>query len=219
MRTRQNLSQSALSGRNATPRHFRSLAVLALFTTLVTACSSAPKVSRLDVDSPVDLSGRWNDTDSRLVSEEMVRDALDHPWSDDFNTRTGREPRVIVAMVRNESHEHLNTETFTRDLERQLINSGRIRFVASSGQRDVLRRERTDQAKYATMETMKGMGNELGADFMLQGQINTILDSAGGKQVRFYQVELEMISIESNEKVWIGQKKLKKLIERSRYGL
>lgn len=182
-------------------------------------CSSAPKVSRLDVDDRVDLSGRWNDTDSRLVSEELVRDALERPWSDEFRDRTGDKPRVIVGMVRNESHEHMNTETFVKDLERELINSGRISFVASSGQREALRRERTDQAKYASMETMKSMGKELGADFMLQGQINTILDSAGGKQIRFYQIELEMISIETNEKVWIGQKKVKKLIERSRYGL
>jgi uncharacterized protein (TIGR02722 family) len=182
------------------------------------ACSNMPVVERLEVDETVDLSGRWNDTDSRLVSEEMVSDALARPWSGEFRGATGNKPRVIVGSVRNESHEHLNTETFVKDLERELINSGVVSFVASRQQRGELRAEREDQSRHASLETMKSMGKELGADFMLQGQINTILDAAGNQQVRFYQVELEMINIETNEKVWIGQKKLKKLVEQPRYG-
>ena len=61
------------------------------------------------------------------------------------------------------------------------------------------------------------MGRELGADFMLQGQIDSILDSADGRTLRYYQVELELVDIETSEKTWIGQKKLKKLVTRSRY--
>ena len=59
---------------------------------------------------------------------------------------------------------------------------------------------------------------ERAADFMLIGQIDQINDSVEGKQVKYYQVELELVDIESNEKVWIGQKKIKKVVERSRYG-
>ena len=64
---------------------------------------------------------------------------------------------------------------------------------------------------------MKEMGRELGADFMLFGSINSIIDQVEGKQAKFYQVDLELINIETNEKVWIGQKKIKKLVERDRY--
>jgi uncharacterized protein (TIGR02722 family) len=181
------------------------------------ACSGAPVVTREDVDSTIDLSGYWNDTDSRLVAEEMIRDAMARPWAEDFRARKGRAPAVIVGAVRNESHEHLNTATFVKDLERAWVDSGRVRVVASSGQRVEVRDEREDQASHASLETAKNMGRELGADFMLQGQIDSILDSAGGQTVRYYQVELELIDIETNEKTWIGQKKLKKLVSRSRY--
>ena len=70
-----------------------------------------------------------------------------------------------------------------------------------------------DQAKNASVKTAKSMGQEYGADFMLKGQINTIEDAAGKQQVRYYQTELEMIDMTTNEKVWIGQKKIKKLVE------
>lgn len=197
---------------------FRWTACLAC-AVLVTACSGRPQVTRTETDEVIDVSGYWNDTDSRMVSEEMVRDSLSRPWIDDWRGATGDRPTVIVGAVRNQSSEHINTRTFTKDLERELVNSGRVRVVASSDERGGLREERLDQLRNATLETAKSMGKEIGADFMLIGGINTIIDAAGGTQVRFYQVELELINLESNEKVWIGQKKLKKLVEQPRFGL
>ena len=59
------------------------------------------------------------------------------------------------------------------------------------------------------------MGQELGADYMLKGTINTIIDVAGKTQVRYYQVDLTLISLADNGKAWVGQKKIKKLVKRS----
>ena len=183
---------------------------------VLAACSSAPVVSREEVDSDIDLSGYWNDSDSRRVAEEMIADAASRPWAEQFASSRGRKPTVIVGGVRNLSHEHLNTRTFVKDLEREWVRTGRVRVVASREERDGVRAERDDQARYASLETAKSMGRELGADFMLLGQIDSILDSAGGESVRYYQVELELIDIETNEKTWIGQKKLKKRVSRRR---
>lgn len=180
------------------------------------ACATTPKVTRTNVEEQIDLSGYWNDTDSQMVSAEMVRDAIARPWVDEFAAKKNAKPRVIVGTVLNKSHEHINTETFVNDLQRELTNSGRVRFVASKDQRDEVRAERMDQAQNASAETAKSMGQEYGADYMLKGQINTILDEAGKKQLKYYQVELELIDMQSNEKVWIGQKKIKKLVENPR---
>ena len=185
----------------------------------LSACASGPRVTRTASDEVIDVSGFWNDTDSRMVSEEMIGDSLDRAWIDDWRGATGEKPTVIVGAVRNRSSEHINTRTFSKDLERAFVNSGRIRVVASSDERGGLRNERLDQLRNSTIDTAKSMGKELGADFMLIGSIDTIIDAAGGTNLRFYQVELELVNLESNEKVWIGQKKIKKLVERSRYKL
>ena len=105
--------------------------------------------------------------------------------------------------------------TFVADLERALTNSGRVEFVASSTERGEIREERSDQDIHAREATRKPMGQETGADFMLKGTINTIIDVSGSTQVRYYQVDLTLISLADNRKVWIGQKKIKKLVERS----
>ena len=173
-------------------------------------------VQRIGSDETVDLSGAWNDTDSRLVAEEMIADALARPWIIDFSTRSGNRPAVIVGTVRNLSHEHINVKTFIADMERALINSGRVDFVASRDERGEIREERMDQDINASEATRNAAGQELGADFMLQGQINTIIDMEGKQQVRYYQVDLTLISLSDNRKVWVGQKKIKKLVKNSK---
>ncbi len=190
-----------------------ALATALCLTLALSAC--ATRVERIDVDETRDLSGEWNDTDSRLVSEEMVRDALARPWLDNFINEKGNLPAVIVGEVRNLSHEHINVATFVGDIERELLNSGGVQFVASRIERGQVREERKDQELHASAETAKRMGEELGADFMLQGAINTILDTEGKEQVRFYQIDLSLISLADNRKVWAGQKKIKKFVKKN----
>jgi uncharacterized protein (TIGR02722 family) len=189
------------------------LALIALAA--VSAC--ATKVERLDESQAVDLSGAWNDTDSRMVSQEMIQDSLARAWLQEFRGRPGQNrPAVIVGEVRNMSHEHINTQTFTLEMERALINSGKVDFVASKAERGGIRDERKDQDINAREDTRNAMGKELGADFVLTGTINTIVDPSGDTQVRFYQVNMTLISLADNRKVWVGQKDIRKLVTRSK---
>jgi uncharacterized protein (TIGR02722 family) len=196
------------------------LTVVILMTSLMLWGCASTNVKRVETDKVIDLSGKWNDTDSRLVSEEMIQDALNRPWHKNFlRAHNGKLPVVIVGTVRNRSHEHINTSTFIKDLERALINSGEVDFVADSTQREELRDEIKEQASHSSVETAKEAGEETGADFMLKGEINTIRDKIEGEEVMFYQVDLELIDIQSHKKVWIGDKKIKKYITQSRLSL
>jgi hypothetical protein len=146
----------------------------------------------------------------------MIQEVFDQLWLGDFTQAQKRQPTLIVGEVRNLSHEHINTNTFVADLERAMINSGKVQFVASSSERQEIRDERKDQDIHASEATRKAMGEEKGADFMLKGTINTIIDTADKTQLRYYQVDLTLISLADNRKVWVGQKKIKKLVERSK---
>lgn len=188
---------------------FLIIALLAL----VAGCGK--KVARVDPNSVIDISGKWNDTDSRLVADEMINDALSRPWYQRF-AQANKIPTVIIGQVRNRSHEHINVETFINDMQRSLINSGKVDFVADRSQRENLREEIASQAGNATDQTRKDAGQEIGADLMLVGEINSIVDQEGKEAVVFYQVNLELIEVESHRKLWIGDKKIKKYVTRGK---
>jgi len=186
------------------------LLALVLLVLLALGCGGGKTVTRLDTESVTDLSGKWNDTDSRLVAEEMISDCLTRPWLTDFAAAKGAKPVVTVGTIRNLTSEHIAMETFISDFERELINNGQVKFVASGDNRAEIRQERQEQQEFASRETAKKLREETGADFILQGAIKTITDQEGGKRVVFYQTDLELINVETMEKVWIGDKKIKK---------
>lgn len=187
-------------------------ALILVSAAALTGCKT--KVKRVAADEQIDISGRWNDTDSQLVSQEMIADIAQRPWIEEYTAKNGKKPVVIVGTVRNLSSEHIETGTFVKDLERELINNGRVTFVANKVERSELREERKEQQTWSREETQKRLAAETGADYMLQGSIKTIIDSEGKRSVKFYQVDMEMIHLETNEKVWMGDKKIKKYVKK-----
>ncbi len=192
---------------------FRITTGILSFLLVVVLIGCAPtRVYRVDEREQIDLSGKWNDTDSQMVSDEMTNNCLSSPWQGRFVEMAGKLPAVIVGTVYNKTDEHIDPNVFIKDLERAFISSGRARIVQSKSARDELRAERQDQQEFASPETRNRLREELGADFILQGTIGKITDMEGRKRVYFYQVDLELINIETAEKQWIGQKKLKKYV-------
>lgn len=171
------------------------------------------QVTRINPDQQVDLSGRWNDTDSKLVAEEMIKDVTGRPWHNDFRIAEDKKPVVIVGYVQNKSNEHIEAETFIKDIEREFINSGFVRVVSNSQFREKLREERAEQGEFASPETQAQWGKELGADFMMFGVITAQVDSYKKEKVVNYKVNLELSNVETNEKVWLGDKEIKKYIK------
>jgi len=169
-------------------------------------------VKRIDPGTQTDLSGRWNDTDSRLTANAMIEQMFGNRWAIAFEQAHQRRPVIIVGLVNNRSHEHINTETFIRNLENAIVNNGSIRLVQAGDRREELRRERAAQQDFASAETTKRWGQELGADFMLQGTINSITDGYRRNQTIYYQIDLMLSNLETNEVVWMGNNEIKKMI-------
>jgi len=186
-----------------------------------TACAGGTKVTRTASGSTEggDLSGYWNDIDAEMTAQTMMSQMLESPWISSFQAENGGERPVVklLGVIKRTDDRNVNTQYFSKQIERTLLNSGRVRVVAAEGQEDINVRERTRQAQQASDATAKTQFNELGADFSLQTIVNSQNESdGGGKGVRAYLVNMELVNVESNEKVWIGEEKIRKVVERAR---
>jgi uncharacterized protein (TIGR02722 family) len=199
---------------------FKSIAAIVLCVAVLGSIGCSHKVvTRIPTDSVTDLSGRWNDTDSRLVSEEMISDCLSKPWKTQHWETAKKKPVVIVGIIRNKTTEHIAVDTFIGDIERAFINTGEVSVVASSEEREQIREERADQQTYSSDETVKQWGKEKGADYLMGGVISSITDEEKGEKVVYYQIDLNLINLEDNSKVWLGQKKIKKYIGKNKVSM
>lgn len=175
------------------------------------------QVSRIKSSDVTDISGYWNDTDVRIVCESLIADCLDSPRLQSFTIKNGREPVFIIGKFRNDSSEHIDTSIITKKMQTAIIKSGKAEFVADSSGRKEIRAERDDQNMgNASEDSAKALGNETGADFMLQGSVKSIVQKAGNKTVRTYHISAELINIETNKIIWSGfNDEIKKLIKNS----
>lgn len=198
----------------------RTLFRIGALAVMIAPAACAPtKVTRIDPSSVTDLSGNWNDADSRLVATELIQSSLGQPWLRSYTeAHGGQAPAVIIGSFDNNTMEHIPVATFTKDLERAYVNSGAVRVVASKDERVDVRDERKDQQENARADTRARQAQELGAKYMLQGTIEAVQDAAGREKVVYYQIDATLVDLESNQKVWTGQKQIKKLITRPRIG-
>jgi uncharacterized protein (TIGR02722 family) len=191
------------------------LAAAAGMTMAVASCGPTRRdVERVDPETKVDLDYRFNDNDARQVWQGMSNDSTFRGWIGRWQQeRGGNRPIMIVGPIKNNTQDYINMNLFTRNFEREMLNTGNVRVVSMRDQRGDLRDERLQGQEWNSPETRKLMKNELGADLMLMGDVNDVVErSLDNRQVsKYYQVNLELTNIETNEKVWIGSVEIKKV--------
>lgn len=191
----------------------KSIISITLIALTLSSVSCSRKVTRINPDQAIDLSGRWNDTDSRTIAQKMVTDFLSSTRYVEYAEQKGSRPAIIVGYIRNKTSEHIDSDNYVKKFEVEIFNSGAADVVESKEFRDKLRQERADQQEFSSPETAARWGREVGADLMLFGDMTSETDVYKKKRVVNYITTLYLTDIETNKRVWYGQEEIKKFIE------
>lgn len=188
---------------------------LKLFFILVTIAfaSCSRTVTRIDPSEQIDLSGRWNDSDSRQVADQMIHDLFKSDTFKKYADELGRKPVIVVGIIKNKTTEHIDAGNYVKKFEFVIHNSGFADLVESDEFRNKLREERAGQQDFADPATVAKWGKEIGADVMLFGEMNSETDSYQKKKVVNYITTLFLTDIETNKRIWYGQNEIKKFVK------
>ncbi len=189
----------------------RLLIYCLLILSLLTSC--ARSVTRIDPNQSIDLSGRWNDTDSRQIADKMINSLLGSEKFKEYSKQLGKKPAVIVGLVRNKTSEHIDADNYIKKMELAIFNSGVADLVESDELRDKMRLERAQQADFADPATMAKWGLEVGANLMLFGEMTSETDVYQKKRVVNYVTTLFLTDMETNKRIWYGQEEIKKFVK------
>lgn len=195
------------------PWYKSMLRILPLFLIAMVLFSCARSVSRIDPGQQIDLSGRWNDSDSRMVANKMVTELLGSDKFKDYSKTLGKKPSIIVGLIRNKTSEHIDADNYIKKIELAIYNSGIADLVESDSFRDKLRQERAEQQDFASSNSASQWGKEQGANLMLFGEMTSETDTYNKKKVVNYITTLFLTDIETNRRVWYGQEEIKKFIK------
>jgi penicillin-binding protein activator len=187
--------------------------ILIFISIALVSSSCARSVSRIDPSQQIDLSGRWNDSDSRMVANKIIGELLGSDKFKEYSKALGKKPAIVVGLIRNKTSEHIDADNYIKKIELSIYNSGIADLVESDAFRDKLRQERAEQQDFSDSSTASKWGKEVGANLMLFGEMTSETDTYNKKKVVNYITTLFLTDIETNKRVWYGQEEIKKYIK------
>lgn len=190
----------------------------------VAPCGGSMTASRMPCGGgtqTTDSSGRWNETDAKRVADEMMGGMLEGAWLQRWAQEHDGPPAVVVGPIQNETMQHIDQQIFIKDIARNLVNADSVQFVEGTEVREVVRSTRCGEPLTSVeMVPEKGeMAREKGADFMVHGTIrSTVQDTLEDDRASmFYTVNLELLNLEANEKAWLSETEIKKIVDRQKF--
>lgn len=186
------------------------LFLLFYISILLFSCSRS--VTRVDPTTEINLSGRWNDSDSRMIADKMIAELTNSERFKEYVKNKGSKPAIIIGLVKNKTSEHIDANNYIKKLEAAIFNANIANLVESDEFRDKLRVERANQQEFADPATVKEWGKETGADLILFGEMTSETDVYNKERVVNYVTTLFLTDMETNQRVWYGQQEIKKHI-------
>lgn len=187
-------------------------------TALLGGCASTGNVSYGDAQAVETLTTDFGSTDLQMIATKMVDDMLSFPPV--VQMTQSRRPVMFVDHIKNKTQEHIDTESITDTIQNKLINSGKFRFVdmtSVGAMADQIAYQK--QSGMVDQATSVRAGKQIGAEYMLNGNLSSIVKNSGGKSDVYYKFTLKLQNIQTGIVEWTSEKEIRKSGKRSTFGL
>jgi len=187
----------------------------AVFAGLALLGGCARHVTYGDPTKVETLTEDWGSTDIQTVADRMVNSLVRHPIF-----AAGDRPVVQVSTLKNKTTEHIDTKSVTDKIRTALIKTGMVRFTAvSDANREILENLDYQQGSgVVSKKTAKGVGKQIGADYLLYGEIDSIVKKEGRTTDVYYKLTLNLVDVETGIIEWSDEKEIRKQADRPLFG-
>ena len=178
---------------------------------LLSGCAKEPVTRYGDARAPETLANQFGSTDLQMIAESMARSMLQAPVIASSNL-----PVVTVQEVRNKTSEYIDTRAITDSIRAELQKGGRVRFAVDAAgmnpQVDELKRQQ--QSGLYAKETAAEMGQMVGAQYRLEGNIISIVKQVKDAKDVYYKLNLQLWNIRNGLLEWSDEKEIRKTTTR-----
>ncbi len=199
-------------------KFYKAGAMLAVAAVIGLSGCASTSVSYGDAQAVETLNKDFGSTDLQLIASKMVDDMLAFPPIIELTQQ--RRPVMFIDRIKNKSQEHIDTESITDTIQNRLINSGKFRFVDMTSVGAVADQLAfQQQSGMVDKRTAVAVGQQIGAEFMLNGNLSSIVKNSGGKSDVYYKFTLKLTNLKTGIVEWTSEKEIRKAAKRSAFGL
>ena len=168
-----------------------------------------------DVEKENLLTDSWSETDMQKVVKDLVGSAVRH----NAISNAKRPPIVMVTKLQNKTSEHIDTQNITDMVTVELTNTGKVQFVDKAAREDIAEEYDYQSSGTTSRETKKGKGHQVGADLILNGRIDSIVQEVGKEKTIYYKITMNMTNLSTGLIVWTDHKQIRKLYRKKSIGI
>jgi len=165
--------------------------------------------SYVRTDEVTEWDYTFSDTDMKMMAEKMV-----YSMSNVTLKGTDGKPKIAFLRIENQTSQHVNTEAIADKIMVALLKLNNINIV----DRKVLKSMAKEKALVSSQRIDVGdavqLGQLVGADYFLTGNIMSIEKSSGTKTLAYYKLTLRLVDVKTSFIVWADEKEIKKISQK-----
>lgn len=161
------------------------------------------------------LTDEWSESDMQETVKSMVGSLIAHPVVAGAKAR----PVVMVTQLQNKTSEHIDTQSIMDMVRVELMKTGKLAFIDKEARQDIDQEYDYQNSGRVSGDTKKGPGGQTGADFIVNGRLDSIVQEVGKEKSVYYKITLNLTSIKSGVIEWTDQKQIRKLYKKKTIGL
>jgi uncharacterized protein (TIGR02722 family) len=161
------------------------------------------------------LNDQWSETDMQKTVEDMVASMVNHP----VIAKAKAPPVVIVTKLQNKTSEHIDTQSIMDMVRVELTKTGKVSFIDKEAREDIADEYNYQNSGMVHDSTKKGPGGQVGADYVVNGRLDSIVQEAGKNKTVYYKITLNMTNLKTSVITWTDQKQLRKVYKKQSVGL
>ncbi len=168
-----------------------------------------------DVNRENLLNDSWSETDMQKAVADLVNSLMSHPSI----ATAKRPPVVMVTQLQNKTSEHIDTQSIMDMVRVDLMKGGKVAFIDKEARGDISEEYNYQNSGMVAEESKKGPGGQTGADFIINGRLDSIVQEVGKDKTVYYKLVLNMTNLKSGVISWSDQKQIRKQFRKKTIGL
>ncbi len=168
-----------------------------------------------DVERKNLLNDQWSETDMQSAVKDLVSSMMAHPTIDKAKT----PPVVMVTNLQNKTSEHIDTQSVLDMIRVELMKSGKVTFIDKEARQDVADEYNYQNSGMTSKESKKGPGGQTGADYIINGRLDSIVQEVGKDKTVYYKLTLNLTNLKTTVISWSDHKQIRKTFKKKSVGL
>lgn len=168
-----------------------------------------------DVNRENLLNDQWSETDMQKAVADLVGSMMTHPQI--ANAKS--PPVVMVTGLQNKTSEHIDTQSIMDMVRVDLMKTGRVSFIDKEARQDIADEYNYQGSGVVSEETKKGPGGQTGADFIINGRLDSIVQEVGKDKTVYYKLTLNLTNLKTSVIAWSDHKQIRKTFRKKSIGL